>query len=368
MKTIALAGLGHTHLEVVRRFRERPPADTRIVCLSDSPVAAYSGMLPAVLAGQAPESDWVIDLAALCEAPHIELIVEPLKSLSADAHTLTTESGRTVEFNVASLDVGSTPAETFSSHPASVSLKPMQTFLDRLRGQIVGRDGSDRITVVLVGGGAGGVELAYTLPEFVRDQTDRECDVWLVEREGHLLPGLDKKTGHNVADELRERGVRVRTGTQLAAGEGHDVTLPNGQSIEADVLIELTGAAGPAVLKNTDLPLSDDGFVEIDDTLQVVTGGPVFAVGDCATNPANPWPKSGVYAVRQAGVLADNLKSFLFVNPLKDFKPQKAALKLFNRGDGTAWGVWHDQLVGGKWVYQWKKQLDRRHVKKYQKA
>ena len=365
MKTIALVGLGHTHLEVVRRFRDRPPADTRVVCITDSPVAAYSGLLPAVLAGQAEESDWVIDLKPLCEADHIELVEQPMTGLSAADRRITLGDGSEVAFDVASLDVGSVGGQTFADHPGNVAIKPMQTFLERLRTQVADRPTDEELSVLLIGGGAGGVELAYTLPEFIRREAGRECTVWLVEKREHLLPELGAATGHNVADELRGRGVRVRTGCEVTAAEGYEVSLTTGRPVVADVLIELTGASGPAVLKQTDLPLSDRGFVEIDPTLQVVSGAPVFAVGDCATHVENPWPKSGVYAVRQAAVLSQNLQAFLYANPLKSFKPQKSALKLVNRGDGTAWGVWHEQLVGGKWVYEWKKQLDRRHVKKY---
>lgn len=368
MKTIALVGAGHAHLEVIRKFRERPLVDTRLVVVSAEPTAAYSGLLPAALAGQVDPTKMVIDLSQLCDDPNIELIVDPLASLNGDAHTLTTEIGRTVEFSVASLDIGSAPRPTLASHPGSVALKPMQTFLDRLKAASKDLGGDKLVRIAIIGGGAGGVELAYTVPDYVAKQTDLHCELWLVEKNGHLLPSMERSLGQNIADELRQRGVHVRTNTEAVSHDGPNITFSDGKTAEVDAVIEATGGKGPDVLKNTDLPLTDRGFVEIDPTLQVISGLPVFAAGDCATCSESPWPKSGVYAVRQAPVLWENLKAFLYVNDLKEFKPQKNALKLFNRGDGTAWGIWRGQLVGGKWVSAWKKQLDTAFVKKYQKV
>lgn len=368
MKTIALVGAGHAHLEVIRLFRERPLVDTRLVVVSDSDVAAYSGLLPAALSGQADPADMLIDLHKLCDDPNIELIVDPLASLNGDAHTLTTEIGRTVEFSVASLDIGSRPQPKLATHPGHVALKPLQTFLDRLAAASKDLGGDQLVRVAIVGGGAGGVELAYTVPDFVARHAGLKCELWLVEKHSHLLPSMDKSLGKNIGDELRGRGVHVRANTVAVSHDGPNVTFSDGKTAEVDIVIEVTGAAGPDVLKNSDLPLTDNGFVQIDPTLQVISGLPVFAAGDCATCVESPWPKAGVYAVRQAPVLWENLRSFLFVHELKDFKPQKSSLKLFNRGDGTAWGAWRGQLVGGKWVSAWKNQLDTSFVKKYQKV
>lgn len=368
MKTIALVGAGHAHLEVIRKFRERPLVDTRLVVVSDSPEAAYSGLLPAVLAGQVDPSAMTIDLASLCDDPNVELIVDPLASLNGDAHTLTTEIGRTVEFSVASIDIGSEPQPTLSSHAGSVALKPLQTFLERLAAASKDLGGDQLVRVAIIGGGAGGVELAYTVPAYVAEKAGLRCELWLVEKGHHLLPSMDKSLGHNIGDELRERGVHVRTNTEAVSHDGPNITFSDGKTAEVDIIIETTGGKGPEVLKKTDLPLTDRGFIEVDPTLQAISGVPVFAAGDCATCSESPWPKSGVYAVRQAPVLWENLKSFLFINELKDFKPQKTTLKLFNRGDGTAWGVWRGQLVGGRWVNAWKRQLDTAFVKKYHKV
>ncbi|MEM9660162.1 MAG: NADH dehydrogenase subunit, partial [Planctomycetota bacterium] len=61
-RTVALVGVGHANAHVVKQWRTNAPPDARLVCVSDQPLAAYSGMLPGVLAGQYQPSQMQIDL------------------------------------------------------------------------------------------------------------------------------------------------------------------------------------------------------------------------------------------------------------------------------------------------------------------
>jgi len=49
---VVLLGVGHTNAHVLRMWRMEPIRGARLTCVSNSPVATYSGMLPGVLAGQ----------------------------------------------------------------------------------------------------------------------------------------------------------------------------------------------------------------------------------------------------------------------------------------------------------------------------
>ena len=69
-----------------------------------------------------------------------------------------------------------------------------------------------------------------------------------------------------------------------------------------------------------------------------VVGVPeIFAAGDCATIATHPaLPKAGVYAVREAPILAHNLRAAVRGGALRTFEPQPRFLSLLNTADGRA--------------------------------
>jgi selenide,water dikinase len=76
-------------------------------------------------------------------------------------------------------------------------------------------------------------------------------------------------------------------------------------------------------------------------------------------------PKSGVYAVRQGAVLAENLKRVVRGMPMLDYVPQKVSLSLISCGDKYAIASRGDWSAEGRWVWQWKNWIDRRWVAKF---
>ena len=62
-------------------------------------------------------------------------------------------------------------------------------------------------------------------------------------------------------------------------------------------------------IKDSGLPLDEDGRVLTKKTLQVLNYPELFAVGDCGVIKDHPRPASGVWAVRSAKPLAKNLES-----------------------------------------------------------
>lgn len=84
-----------------------------------------------------------------------------------------------------------------------------------------------------------------------------------------------------------------------------------------------------------------------------------------ASLQGQPRPKAGVFAVREAPLLAHNLKAALLQQPLKAYRAQRAFLSLLSFGDGKALatraGGWLPALTG-RWVWRWKDHIDRRFM------
>ncbi|WP_298324803.1 dihydrolipoyl dehydrogenase [Haloactinopolyspora sp.] len=138
----------------------------------------------------------------------------------------------------------------------------------------------DRVpdSVVVLGGGVIGVEFASVWRSF-------GAEVTIVEALPHLVPLEDEAVSKVVERAFRKRGIGFKTGVKFAgvdtSGDGVKVSLDNGESIDADVLLVAVGR-GPVTeglgFEEAGVTL-DRGFVRTDERLRTSVPG-VYAVGD----------------------------------------------------------------------------------------
>ena len=134
-------------------------------------------------------------------------------------------------------------------------------------------------SVIVLGGGAVGVELAQFFSRM-------GADVTLVQSSGHLLPRLDPDAGTLLAERFAQDGIRVlvesRADSVEAASSGARLHLASGETIEAERLLVATGRK-PSVeglgLESLDIEITRQG-VTVDDRLSAGDG--VWAIGDAA--------------------------------------------------------------------------------------
>jgi selenide,water dikinase len=380
-KDVVLLGIGHTNAHVLRMWAMHRPPSARLTCVALWPVATYSGMLPGVLSGQYPPDAMEVDLVRLCAAAGARLILDETIGLDVDARCLRLRERPPVPFDVLSVGIGSVPSwagvEVVDASRV-LAIKPMQTLLARLDAHLSAAAASDTGTraggrgafrVVVVGAGAGGVEIALCLPARVRARLGARTILQqtLVSADGRLVPDACAGTIARVARVLESRGV-TRRGGRVVRVDGSMLTLDSGPPLEADLVIWATGATAPPVLGALGLPTDARGFLATDASLRSVSGHPVFAVGDSGAIEGAPVPKAGVYAVRQAPVLWANIRHLLAKEPLERYVPQRGFLKLLNSGDGRAIGEWKGLSFEGAWAWGLKDRIDRRFIAMYQSA
>jgi len=327
---LLLLGGGHAHAVVLRDFRG---ADVTLV--TPYPHQPYSGMLPGFVAGHYRLDEIRIDLAALAARAGAKLVLGRVAALDAARRLARLEDGCTLEYDIASLNLGSE-----SGAPAhALAAKPFETFLERWQ------EAKDRVRKVgVVGAGAAGVEMAMAVAYRAA------ADVTVYSDRPAVAP--------RVARALRRNGVTLRSNTLVTAVEPGPAVLAGNTRECFDLVIWTAGAAPLPWLRESGLATDAQGFVLVDDKLRSVSHPEVFAAGDCATLRDAPHPKSGVYAVRHGEVLAQNLRG----GELRSYVPQRRALALISCGSRTAIADWNGWSAEGAWVWRWKDRIDRRWI------
>ena len=369
-RNVVLLGIGHTNAHVVRKWRRSAPAGAQLICVSDFPAAAYSGMLPGLLAGQYNERQMRIELEPLCRAAGAELILSTIADVDLSSRQIHFADRPPISFDILSVGIGSVPAvDRFSLGPADVPIKPMQTLIDRLQHRLraVVHSAVRPVQLVVVGGGVGGLEVALCIPARLRRELGQTpFTLALVHSGQQLAPGLARRTARLAQQELERRGVKLMLGRRVAQAAAGVITLDTGEQLRANVIRWATHATASPLLARFALPVDPRGFLLTRPTLQSTGDDRVFAVGDAGTIHGKNVPKAGVYAVRQGPILWSNILRLLNGQQLKAFSPQGDFLKLLNSGDGQAIGEYHGWTFRGRWAWRLKDAIDRTFVGKYQ--
>jgi selenide,water dikinase len=364
---LLLVGAGHAHIEVLRQAALRRAPGPRIVLALDRNPTFYSGMLPGFVAGRYRAAELAIDAVALARRAAAEVVLEAVARIDAQGRQALTESGRTLAYAIASLDVGSTVAG--GSLPGvgahALAVRPIERLIAGVEALIAAsreRSQGAPLRVLVVGAGAGGVELAFCLEARLRAEAGGG-ELTLLDRSEALLPGAPAALVRRVQRAAARRGIRLVLAAEVVALEPGAARLAGGRVLAADAILWSPGPAAHAFPRDSGLPVDERGFVRVRPTLQVEGHDDLFAVGDCASLAG--MPKAGVYAVRAGPLLAENLRRREAGLALRAFRPQREFLSLLNLGDGTAIGVKRGVGFEGRWVFWLKHAIDRRFVARY---
>jgi selenide, water dikinase len=361
---LVLVGGGHTHVQVLRRFCMAPVAGVRLTVVIDQPEAVYSGMVPGFVAGDYAAHELAIDVVPLARRARARVVIARAVSIDAGAHRIELEGRPSLAYDVASLDVGATVRglDLPGVRAHALATRPIARLVADLDARIAALP--TRTRVVIVGGGAAGVELAFTLDTRLR-ATGRAPEMLLFTEGAELLEDYGRRVRRLAGDALAARGIRIRTGARVGAVRADGIVLA-GESTSADLVVWATGAAPLPFPCGSGLPLDAEGFVRVEPTLEVVGTPDLFAAGDCASLPFAPWVrKAGVYAVREGPVLDGNLRARLGGRALRAYRPQRDFLTLLNLGGSEAiaakWGV----ALRGRSAFRLKDWIDRRFVERF---
>ncbi len=360
-RDLVLVGGGHAHALVLRKWGMDPLPGARLTVINPGPTAPYTGMLPGHIAGHYGRDELEIDLMRLCRHAGARLILGAATGIDRAAREITVEGHGAVAYDVASIDVGITAKMDlpgFAQH--AVGAKPLDVYAARWREFLAAvKAGDQPPEVAVIGGGVAGCELALAMA-FALRQAGVQPAVTVVEH-GAKFSGMAPRTAAMVRRRKAELGVGLTLKAKVTRITKGSVILDGAAPIPAALCVGAAGAVPHGWLAQTDLPLHE-GFIRVGADLGVVDDDALFAVGDCAHMEATPRPKAGVFAVRAAPVLHDNLRAALSGGTRQAFKPQKHYLKLISLGGKSAVAERNGLALGGALLWQWKDRIDRKFM------
>jgi NADH dehydrogenase len=154
-----------------------------------------------------------------------------------------------------------------------------------------------QLHVAIIGGGATGTELAAELHKTTRQlvafgldriDPDKDIKIHLIEAAPRILPALPERLSEGAARLLAKLKVQVHTGALVTEVTSSGVTLANGTTIAAELVVWAAGIKAPDLLKDiAGLETDKLNRLVVRLTLQTTRDDAIFAFGDCA---ACPWP------------------------------------------------------------------------------
>ena len=357
-RDLVLIGGGHTHALVLRKWGMNPLPGVRVTVINPGPTAPYSGMLPGFVAGHYTRTELDIDLVKLARFAGARMINGYASDIDLAAKTIAVDGRPPIAFDIAAVDVGITSTMPdlpgFTTH--AIPAKPLGIFASRWDAF---RKTAKNPQIVIIGGGVAGAELAMAMAHALRD---KDPTVKLIDR-SRVLSALGYKARNMMIAALTANNVEIIEDAEVTEIFAEGVVLNDGRTIRGDFTTGAAGAKPHDWIADTGLDLHD-GFISVDANLQS-SDPSVFAVGDCAHLTANPRPKAGVYAVREAPVLFDNLRAVLSGAALGPYKPQSDYLKLVSLGEKSALAEKFGTARQGPLLWKLKDYIDRKFMDQF---
>jgi len=364
---VVLLGAGHTHLYVVRHARRLIRRGVALT-LVDPGKLSYSGLATGVLGGRYEPEEDEVDAASLAKVWGARFIRGRAEGVDRACPSVVLTDGQTLPYDILSVNVGSeVPTERIrGAAEHAVAVKPI-TNLFRLRELLESRlrVAGSMTRVVVIGGGPTASEVAANI-RALADQHPGGCQVTVITSGERLLSDHSPAISSSLTRALRGRGVELVVNARIERLEGGVALAGDGRRFDADVFVCAIGLCASSWVRDSGLPVDEQGGLPVDATLRCVEDDRVFGAGDCISFEGGRLPKVGVFGVRQSRVLLNNLlASAVGSKELDCYRPQKRYLIILNLGRGEGLAIRGRMYWRGRMSLWLKNRLDTRFLDRY---
>lgn len=339
METIVIVGGGAGGLELATRLGDTlgQSGRARIVLVDRWPGHFWKPLLHTVASGKCDPQVTQLEFSAQAAGHHFTFMQGEVQAIDRAARNITLaprqgDQGqpRQLAYDKLVLALGS--VTNFFNVPGAAEhvltledVGQAEAFRQRFMQACIGAgerklEGQPaQVRVLIIGGGATGVELAAELSHSARalaqyrvTALDPAADIGIsiIERGQYLLPHLHPRLSKRAARQLQALGVQVLTGTAVAGVTADAVRDEQGREHPAELILWAAGVEAPPLCASLGLAVNRLGQIVVDAALQAPGDDRVYAFGDCASfvcplRGAAP-PRAQV-AHQQAMFLADLL-------------------------------------------------------------
>lgn len=315
-KKIVIVGAGFGGVRCALNLAKKNPARTKIILISDKPHFEYQPTLYRVATGRSP-LEVCIPLREIFAGKNIEVVEDSIRAVNLKEMILEGESGSRYAFDFLVLALGSETAYFnvpglkelsfgFKSISQALVLKKHLHRLFTSYGGASFKEKTPIVHLVIVGGGATGVELAGELAVYAKKLTQNHgfdfslVTIELIEAASRLLPALPEAISEKVKKRLHGLGVNIFLNRAVIKEEIEQIFLKD-MEIRTKTVIWTAGVRTHHLYSLTKgLTFDQKGRVLVNEFLQPPGFDNVFILGDAAATPYAGLAQTAIYDGRYA--------------------------------------------------------------------
>ena len=272
---------------------------------------------------------------------NIDVRVGTVTALDLDGRRICVDGTDHIPYDYLVLAAGSSTTD-FGIPGVAEHAFPLKTLPDavRLRNHVLatfehadahGTEAVADTTIVLIGGGPTGVEMAGALAELIsrnlasdfRNLDLTRARIVLVEMTDHLLPGFSPASQKLALATLQSRGIDVRLETSLEKVTDSGVTLSDGSTIETSTVVWTAGVRANPLSDLIPGPKGKGGTIPVGPDLSMPDHPEVYVIGDMADakgKDGRQLPQLAQVAIQGGRRVADNILRRLDGKPARPFR------------------------------------------------
>ena len=351
---IVIVGGGFSGLNCAKKLAAHK--HLQIVVLDRNNYQQFQPLLYQVATGTLSPDNAAFNLrAVLARHENVDVTLTEIQSVDLASRTAYSVNGEAFQGDFLVLAAGAEPNffDTPGVHEYALPLYSL-TDAERLRSRLLETlEAADRkeqklLRLVVIGGGATGVEIAGAIgdvlqrtPDYVFKHVDlKSASVTLIDMANTVLGPFSKHSQEYATKVLKERGVDLRLGVSVREVREDGVLVSDGESIPAQLVIWAGGLKASRLAASLGIKTGRGGRVDVQPDLSV-TGFPgVYALGDFAnfkTSSGQALPQLASVAQQAGRHCARNIIAAASGEPQQSFEYRdKGIMAMIGRNAAVA--------------------------------